>query len=30
VNWRSGPSPVVYSGTYNFLTDYRVRLGAAL
>lgn len=29
-NWRSGPSPVSYFGTYNFLTKYRVRVGAAL
>lgn len=30
VNWRSGASPAAYFGTYNFLTRYRVRVGAAL
>jgi hypothetical protein len=29
VNWRSGTTPVAYSGTYSFSTRYRVRLGAA-
>lgn len=29
INWRSGTTPVAYSGTYSFSTRYRVRLGAA-